>query len=62
MNNETDPENKKHFFVIPYVRNISEITASLINKSLFTVGFRIIRLIKLLKYKRSNRICTKKII
>jgi len=45
----TDPEteNKKHF-VIPYVRGISEITASLINKSIFTVGFRILN--KMNKY------------
>jgi len=42
MNSEADPENKKHFFVIPYIRNISEIAASLINKSLFTADFRII--------------------
>jgi len=43
LNGETDPEKKKqHFFVIPYMRNISEITASLINKSIFTVGFRIL--------------------
>jgi len=33
VSGETDPENenKKHFFVIPYVRGISEITASLTN-------------------------------
>jgi len=31
--------NKK-YFIIPYIRNISEITAALINKSLFTVGYR----------------------
>jgi len=35
----TDNENKK-YFTIPYIRNISEIIASLINKSLFTVGYR----------------------
>jgi len=37
-----DPENKKQFFVIPYVRSISDITASLINKSNFTAGYRIL--------------------
>jgi len=35
-------EGEQRFFVIPYVRNISEITASLFNKSNFTVGFRIL--------------------
>jgi len=30
----------KKYFVMLYIRNISEITASLINKSVFTVGFR----------------------
>jgi len=35
-NNEINTENnKKNFFVIPYIRSISEITASLINKSVF---------------------------
>jgi len=34
----TDNENKK-YFTIPYIRNISEIIASLINKS-FTVGYK----------------------
>jgi len=39
--NETESSiNKKKFFVIPYIRGISEITASLINKSVFTIGFR----------------------
>jgi len=55
MNSEADPENKKHFFVIPYVRNISEITASLINKSFFTVGFRIINKIdKIVKVQKDQ--------
>jgi len=39
-NNDVDPETKKHFFVIPYLKSISEITASLFDKSVFTVGFR----------------------
>jgi len=30
----------KKYFIIPYIRNISEITTSLINKSIFTVGYR----------------------
>jgi len=47
LNGETGPEKKKqHFFVIPYMRNISEITASLINESIFTVGFRILNKIE----------------
>jgi len=33
-------ENKRQFFVIPYVKNISEITASIFDRSAFTVGFR----------------------
>jgi len=39
-NNESDSENSKHFYVIPYISNISEITASLVDRSVFTVGFR----------------------
>jgi len=35
----TDAVTKK-YFVIPYIRNISEIITSIINKSLFTVGYR----------------------
>jgi len=30
-------DNSKKFFVIPYIRNISETTASLIEKTEFTV-------------------------
>jgi len=55
MNSEADPENKKHFFVIPYIRNISEITASLINKSLFIVGFRVINKIDKIVTVQKNR-------
>jgi len=39
-NNVTDPETKKHYFVIPYLCGISETIASLFNKSVYTVGFR----------------------
>jgi len=46
-----DTDNKK-FFVIPYIRNISEITASLINKSVFT-GFRSLN--KIDKYVRVQK-------
>jgi len=35
----TDSVTKK-YFVIPYIRNISEIITSIINKSLFTIGYR----------------------
>jgi len=51
---ETNIEPKK-YFVIPYIRNISEITTSLINKSVFTVGFRclkkIVNFVKIHKHK-----------
>jgi len=52
----TDPENenKRHFF-FPYVRGISEITASLVNKSIFTVGFRILNNMNTLKYKKMQQ-------
>jgi len=42
VNHSTDTIDKdqKKFFIIPYIRNISEITATLINRSLFTVGYR----------------------
>jgi len=35
----TDSVTKK-YFIISYIRNISEINTSLINKSIFTVGYR----------------------
>jgi len=42
VNHNTDTTDKEHkkYFIIPYIRNISEITATLINRSLFTVGYR----------------------
>jgi len=58
-NNEKNTENdnnKKNFFVIPYIRSISEITASLINKSLFTIGFRSLnKLDKIVKVQKDRR-------
>jgi len=55
IKSEADSKIKKHFFVIPYIRNISEITASLINKSFFTVGFRIINKIdKIVKVQKDQ--------
>jgi len=39
-NLDTDPEAKKHYFVIPYMRGISETVASMFDRSVFTVGFR----------------------
>jgi len=39
-NNDTDPETKKRYFVIPYLCGISETIASLFNKSDYTIGFR----------------------
>jgi len=39
-NVNTDLETKKHYFVIPYVRGISETVSSMFDKSIFTVGFR----------------------
>jgi len=41
------------YFVIPYIRNISEITASLINKSNLKVGFR--NLNKISKFIRVHK-------
>jgi len=37
--NTTDIVIKKYFIIL-YIRNISEITTSLINKSIFTIGYR----------------------
>jgi len=55
MNSQADPENKKYFFVILYIRNISEITVSLINKSFFTVSLRIINKIdKIVKVQKNQ--------
>jgi len=39
-NTDTTDKERKKYFIIPYIRNISEITATLINRSLFTVGYR----------------------
>jgi len=62
--NETDTEssiNKKNFFVIPYIRGISEITASLINKSVFTIGFRSLnKLDKIVKVQKDRTEHTQK--
>jgi len=41
-NTDTIDKEQKKFFIIPYIRNISEITTSLINKSSFTIGYRCI--------------------
>jgi len=62
LNGETDPEGKKqHFYVIPYMRNISEITASLIRKSGFTVGFRSLNKIeKIVRVQKDQTEYTKK--
>jgi len=40
VKNEDNIYNSKKFFVIPYISNISEIAASLVDKSEFTVGYR----------------------
>jgi len=39
-NTDTTDKDQKQFFIIPYIHNISETTAALINKSSFTVGYR----------------------
>jgi len=39
-NIDTTDKDQKKFFIISYIHNISEITAALINKSSFTVGYR----------------------
>jgi len=47
----TDSNNKK-YFIIPYLHNISETTASIIKKSNFIVGFKgINKLNNLLEFK-----------
>jgi len=51
-NNQVDTNIKK-FFIILYIRNISEITTSLINKSVFIVGFRSLN--KIDKYVRVQK-------
>jgi len=38
--------NSKKFFVTPYIRNISETTATLINKTEFTIGYRCLNNLK----------------
>jgi len=62
LNGETDPEEKKqHFYVIPYMRSISEIIASLIRKLKFTVGFRILNKIeKIVRIQKDQTEYTKK--
>jgi len=37
---DTSDSVTKKYFIIPYIRNISEITTSLINKLIFTVRYR----------------------
>jgi len=52
-NNAADVDIKKQFFVIPYVKGISEITSSMFNKSIFTTGYRCInKLDKIIKVQK----------
>jgi len=63
LSGETDPENdnKKQFYVIPYVQGVSEITASLVNKKVFTVGFRILnKMNKYIKVQKDTTDLTQK--
>jgi len=39
-NNDSELERNKRYFVIPYVKSISEITTSMFDKSLVTTGYR----------------------
>jgi len=64
-NSDTTDSVTKKFFIIPYIRNISEITTSLINKSIFTVGYlnKLDRIIKVHKdqteYQHKNNVIYK---
>jgi len=42
----TKSSNSKKFFVIPYIRNISETTASLIEKTKFIMGYKCLNNLK----------------
>jgi len=60
-NNKSDSENNKHFYVTPYISNISEITASLIDRSVFTVGYRCLnKLDKIIRVQKDRTEHTQK--
>ncbi|XP_029679435.1 uncharacterized protein LOC115245313 [Formica exsecta] len=54
-NNTKKEENKKNYFVIPYINNISELVASAIKKSKFVVGYRCLnKLDKMIKVQKDK--------
>jgi len=53
VNNHDVSGNSKKFFVISYICNISETTASLIGKAEFTVGYRCLNNLK--KFVRAHK-------